>query len=52
MVAGLFPLNEQAAVLAMLERSVVLLVPDHIASVLRSMPWLRTAWSLANTDAT
>ena len=52
MVAGLFPLNEQVAMLAMLERSVVLLVPDHIASVLRFMPWLRTAWSLANTDAT
>ncbi len=48
MVTGLFPQHEQAAVLAMLERSVVFLVPENIESVLRSMPWLHTAWSLAN----
>lgn len=48
MVAGLFPRSEQAIVLAMLERSVVFLTPANIASVLRGMPWLSTAWDLAN----
>ena len=48
MVGGLFPPHEQAAVLAMLERSVIFLTPDNIESVLQSTPWLRTAWSLAN----
>jgi hypothetical protein len=48
MVGGLFPPHEQAAVLAMLERSVVFLTPDNIESVLQSTPWLHTAWSLAN----
>ena len=48
MVTGLFPQHERAAVLAMLERSVVFLVPQNIESVQRSMPWLHTAWSLAN----
>ena len=40
--------DEQAAVLAMLERSVIFLTPDNIESVLQSTPWLHTAWSLAN----
>jgi hypothetical protein len=48
MVGGLFPPHEQAAVLAMLERSVIFLTPDNIESVLLSTPWLHTAWSLAN----
>jgi len=48
MVQGLFPVHEQAMVLAMLERSVVFLTPGNIESVLLSMPWLHTAWSLAN----
>ena len=48
MVRGLFPLHERALVLAMLERSVVFLTPNNIESVLRSTPWLDTAWSLAN----
>ena len=48
MVGGLFPPHEQAAVLAMLERSVIFLTPDNIESVLQSTPWLHTAWSLAN----
>ena len=48
MVTGLFPQHERAVVLAMLERSVVFPVPQNIESVLRSMPWLHTAWSLAN----
>lgn len=48
MVGGLFPPQEQAAVLAMLERSVIFLTPDNIESVLQSTPWLHTAWSLAN----
>ncbi len=47
MVKGLFPKPEQAIVLAMLERSVVFLTPRNIASVLRDMPWLDTAWDLA-----
>jgi hypothetical protein len=48
MVKGLFPKTEQAIVLTMLERSVVFLTPRNIASVLRDMPWLDTAWDLAN----
>ena len=48
MVGGLFPPHEQAAVLAMLERSVIFLTPDNIESVLQSTSWLHTAWSLAN----
>jgi len=48
MVAGLFPVAEQAMVLAMLERSVVFLHPGNIESVLRSARWEHTAWSLAN----
>lgn len=48
MVKGLFPKAEQAMVLSMLERSVVFLTPRNIASVLREMPWLDTAWDLAN----
>ncbi len=48
MVEGLFPQQERAAVLATLERSVIFLVPDNIEPVLRSAPWLHTAWSLAN----
>ena len=48
MVGGLYPAQEQSAVLAMLERSVIFLTPDDIESVLQSTPWLHTAWSLAN----
>lgn len=48
MVKGLFPKAEQAIVLSMLERSVVFLTPLNIAPVLRDMPWLDTAWDLAN----
>jgi hypothetical protein len=48
MVRGLFPKTEQEIVLSLLERSVVFLTPHNIASVLRDMPWLSTAWDLAN----
>jgi len=48
MVEGLFPQHEHATVLAMLERSVIFLVPGNIDAVLRTTPWLHTAWSLAN----
>lgn len=48
MVKGLFPKAEQAIVLSMLERSVVFLTPQNIAPVLQDMPWLDTAWDLAN----
>ena len=48
MVAGLFPVAEQPMVLAMLERSVVFLLPGNIESVLRAARWEHTAWSLAN----
>ncbi|WP_424191255.1 hypothetical protein ACMYR3_08520 [Ampullimonas aquatilis] len=48
MVKGLFPKIEQAIVLAMLERSVIFLTPRNIVPVLREMPWLGTAWDLAN----
>lgn len=48
MVAGLFPAAEQSAVLAVLERAVVFLSPENIETVLHSIPWLHTIWSLAN----
>lgn len=48
MVKGLFPKIEQAIVLSMLERSVIFLTPRNIVPVLREMPWLGTAWDLAN----
>jgi hypothetical protein len=48
MVAGLFPRTEQAVVLSLLERSVVFLTPATIVPVLQGIPWLGTAWDLAN----
>jgi hypothetical protein len=48
MVKGLFPKSEQAIVLSMLEGSVIFLTPGNIGQVLREMPWLGTAWDLAN----
>ncbi len=48
LVKGLFPRAEQDAVLSLVERSVVFLTPDNIASALRNHSWLGTAWDLAN----
>jgi hypothetical protein len=48
MVGGLFPREEQDAVLSVLERSVVLLTPVNIADVIRDGDWLHTTWHLAN----
>jgi hypothetical protein len=48
MVRGLFPGSEQASVLDVLGRSLVFLTPATIDAVLRRMPWLSTAWNLAN----
>ncbi|MBI4918205.1 MAG: hypothetical protein HY825_20385 [Acidobacteria bacterium] len=48
MVGGLFRLSEQETVLAVLERSVVFLVPDTIEQVIRGQNWPRSAWDLAN----
>ncbi len=48
MVRGLFPAVEQERVLDTLARSVVFLTPATIDGVLEQMPWLRTAWDLAN----
>ena len=48
MVRGLFPANEQAAVLEVLGRAVVFLTPANIGAVLGSMRLLSTAWDLAN----
>jgi len=48
MVRGLFPACEQAAVLNLLERSVILLTPATIDAQLQNTPWLATAWHLAN----
>ncbi len=48
MVRGLFPQKEHSVVLDMLERSVVFLTPTTIITVLERMPWLKTAWNLAN----
>lgn len=48
MVKGLFPKAEQEIVLSMLQHSVIFLTSRNIAEVLRNMPWLSTAWDLAN----
>ena len=48
MVCGLFPGREHATVLGVLERSVVVLTPDSICSILEQARWLHTAWDLAN----
>jgi hypothetical protein len=48
MVHGLFSRHEQACVLDVLERSVVILTPATIDRVLEQSRWLRTAWDLAN----
>ena len=48
MVRGLFPTTEHDPVLQILERSVVVLTPENIASVLRETTWMHTAWDLAN----
>jgi hypothetical protein len=48
MVRGLFPRREQEAVLRLLERSVVFMMPSNIAAILGGQRWLDTAWSLAN----
>jgi hypothetical protein len=48
MVQGLFPRVEQAAVLALLERSVVFLTPANIRSIIRTGSWLSTVWTLAD----
>lgn len=48
MVTGLFPKAEQEIVLSVLQNSVIFLTSRNIAEVLRDMPWLGTAWDLAN----
>lgn len=48
MVRGLFPKAEQEVLLDVLAQSVVFLTPDAITDVLRTTPWLSTAWNLAN----
>ena len=48
MVHGLFPACEQAAVLSLLERSVILLTPATIDALLQNTHGLATAWDLAN----
>ena len=48
MVRGFFPLCERAAVLAMLERSVVFLTSANIERTLMDCSFDSTAWTLAN----
>jgi hypothetical protein len=48
MVRGLFPAYEQALVLDLLERSIILLTPATIDAFLQSTRGLATAWNLAN----
>lgn len=48
MVSGLFPAHEQACVLAVLEKAIVVLTPANIEVVLSSVRYLGTAWTLAN----
>ncbi len=47
-VRGHLPKTEQEIVLSMLQHSVIFLTSRNIAEVLRDMPWLSTAWDLAN----
>ncbi len=48
MVTGLFPAVERPFIMSTLDRSVIFLLPENIESILRSMTWLGTAWTLAN----
>jgi hypothetical protein len=48
MVRGLFPLVEQDAVLALVERSVIILTPANIATTLHKESFDHAAWDLAN----
>ena len=48
MVQGLFPADEQPAVIEMLSRSVIFLTSGNIESVLQTTSFLSTAWALAN----
>ncbi|MHB8590132.1 MAG: hypothetical protein ACYDA0_15010 [Candidatus Dormibacteraceae bacterium] len=48
MVRGLFPRAEQAAVLGMLESSVVFVTSNNIDRLLQDQVWDRSAWNLAN----
>jgi hypothetical protein len=48
MVRGLFRRVEQEAVLTVLERSVIFVSDANLERILRSYPWHKTAWSLAN----
>jgi hypothetical protein len=48
MVQGLFPSAEQPAILDMLSQSIIFLTSCNVESVLNSVPFLDTAWQLAN----
>lgn len=48
MVRGLFPAAEQDAVLAVLERSVIIVTRTNFARLLRGCSYLSSAWRLAN----
>jgi hypothetical protein len=48
MVNGLFPESERSLVISILEKSVVFLIPENIECVLEEVPFLGTAWNLAN----
>lgn len=48
MVRGLFSKGEQEVLLDVLSKSIVFLTPDTITEILRTTPWLSTAWNLAN----
>ncbi len=48
MVRGLFPEVERGAVLAVLERSVVFVTRKSLEPLIRSSPYLSTAWQVAN----
>lgn len=47
-VDGLFPKHEREAVLRLLERSVVFVSNENIASILLEERWHHTAWDIAN----
>ncbi len=48
MVDGLFPRREREVVMRLLERSVVFVTNENIASILLEERWHHTAWDIAN----
>jgi hypothetical protein len=48
MINGLFPASERQIVLRMAERSIVFLTCHAVAQIIREIPYLESAWTIAN----